>query len=234
VSRGWLSTCLVLLATATWPACSSERPGAEPARQAQTPVSVPGDAPADKAVGRPRVVVLGDSLTAGLGIAKDEAYPAVLQRRIDAAGYGYEVVNAGVSGDTSAGGMSRLDWSLAGNVQVLVVALGGNDGLRGLPVPEMKRNLGAIIDRAQRRQIKVLLAGMETLTNMGPQYQRAFHEAFPQVAEQYRVAFMPFLLDGVAGRTDLNQPDGIHPTAAGAAIIADRLWPFLEPLLSKP
>jgi acyl-CoA thioesterase-1 len=179
-------------------------------------------------------VALGDSLTAGLGISRDQAYPALLQRRIDAAGYRYEVVNAGVSGDTSAGGLSRLDWSLEGDVRVLIVALGGNDGLRGLPAVEMRRNLGAIIERAQQRRIRVLLAGMQTLTNMGPPYQRSFQEVFPALAVQYRVAFMPFLLEGVAGRADLNQPDGIHPNSEGARVIADHLWPFLEPLLATP
>jgi acyl-CoA thioesterase I len=179
-------------------------------------------------------VILGDSLTAGLGIAKDEAYPAVLQRKLDAAGYRYEVVNAGVSGDTTAGGLSRLDWSLDGEVRVLLVALGGNDGLRGLPVDAMTRNLAAIVERAQHRRIAVLLAGMETLTNMGPRYQREFHEAFPALARKYRVAFLPFLLTDVAGRPDLNQPDGIHPTAEGARVIADHVWPVLEPLLSRP
>jgi acyl-CoA thioesterase-1 len=183
---------------------------------------------------RPRVVALGDSITAGYGIAKEQAYPAILQRKIDDAGYRYEVINAGVSGDTSAGGLSRLEWSLDGDVRVLVVALGGNDGLRGLPVEQMKRNLGEIIERAQRRRIGVVLAGMETLTNMGPQYQRAFHDVFPALAARHRVAFMPFLLDGVAGRPELNQPDGIHPTAEGARLIADRLWPFLQPLLATP
>jgi acyl-CoA thioesterase-1 len=206
-----------------------ERAAARPGGSA---AAAPARAPA--ALSRPRVVVLGDSLTAGLGIGQDEAYPAVLQRRIDDAGYRYEVVNAGVSGDTSAGGLSRLDWSLDGDVRVLVVALGGNDGLRGLPVEEMKRNLGAIIERARQRRIQVLLAGMETLTNMGPQYRRAFHDAFPELARQYRVPFLPFLLEGVAGRQDLNQPDGIHPTADGARIVADHVWPLLEPLLTKP
>lgn len=182
----------------------------------------------------PRIVALGDSLTAGYGIGKDEAYPALLQRRLDAAGYRYEIVNAGVSGDTSAGGLNRLDWSLDGNVRVLIIALGANDGLRGLPVEQMKRNLSTIIEEAQRRDIKVLLTGMEALTNMGPQYRRAFHDAFPDLATRYHVELMPFLLEGVAGRAELNQPDGVHPTSAGAKVIADHMWPVLEPMLKKP
>ena len=136
-----------------------------------------------------------------------------------------------MSGDTSAGGLSRLDWSLDGNVRVLVVALGGNDGLRGLPVTEMTRNLGDIIRKAQARGIAVMLAGMDSPTNMGPDYQREFHDAFPALARQYRVAFLPFLLEGVAGRPDLNQHDGIHPTAEGVRVIADHVWQVLQPML---
>jgi acyl-CoA thioesterase I len=180
---------------------------------------------------RPRVVALGDSLTAGLGLPTTEAYPAVLQQRIDAAGYRFEVVNAGVSGDTSAGGLSRLDWSLDGDVRVLIVALGGNDALRGLPPDEVRQNLEEILRRARLRHVEVLLAGMESPTNMGPDYRRRFHEVFPQVARDYQAAFLPFLLDGVAGRPDLNQRDGIHPTADGARVVADHIWRVLEPML---
>jgi len=198
-------------------------PAAEP--RAADPPSAP------KPAARPRVVALGDSLTAGYGLDRSEAYPALLQQRIDTAGYGYEVVNAGVSGDTTAGGLSRLEWSLDGDVRVLVVALGGNDGLRGLPPDEMKRNLEEIVTRARSRGIAVLLVGMESPTNMGPDYQRRFRDVFPAVAREQRVAFLPFLLDGVAGRSELNQRDGIHPTAEGARRIADHLWPALEPIL---
>jgi acyl-CoA thioesterase-1 len=176
-------------------------------------------------------VVLGDSLTAGLGLAPAEAYPALLQQRIDAASYHFEVVNAGVSGDTSAGGLSRLDWSLDGDVRILIVALGGNDGLRGLPPEEMKRNLGEIIRRTQDRHIAVLLAGMETPTNMGSDYQRRFHDVFPALARDDKTAFLPFLLEDVAGRPELNQRDGIHPTAEGARIVADHVWRILEPMV---
>jgi acyl-CoA thioesterase-1 len=182
-------------------------------------------------VRRPRIVVLGDSLTAGLGLPRTEAYPSVLQQRIDENGYRFEVVNAGVSGDTSAGGLSRLDWSLDGDVRILIVALGGNDGLRGLPPEEMKRNLAEIIGRARERKVAVLLAGMESPTNMGPEYQRRFHAVFPDLAREHQAAFLPFLLEGVAGRPDLNQSDGIHPTAVGARMIADRIWRVLEPML---
>jgi acyl-CoA thioesterase-1 len=139
-------------------------------------------------------------------------------------------VNAGVSGDTSADGLGRLEWALDGEVRVLVVALGGNDGLRGLPPEQMRRNLAGIIQRARERGIAVMLAGMETPTNMGPEYQRRFHEVFPSLAREYRTPFLPFLLEGVAGNPDLNQHDGIHPTAEGARIVAGRVWEVLEPM----
>jgi acyl-CoA thioesterase-1 len=206
-----------------------ERAQTARAAPSSAPAGPVGSAPADRP-SRPRIVVLGDSLTVGLGLQATEAYPSLLQRRLDAGGYDFEVVNAGVSGDTSAGGLSRLEWSLDGDVRILIVALGGNDGLRGLPPDEMKRNLAEIMRRARARDIAVLLAGMESLTNMGPDYQRRFHDVFPALARERGVSFLPFLLEGVAGRADLNQNDGIHPTAEGARVIADRVWPVLEPM----
>jgi acyl-CoA thioesterase-1 len=224
------SWSLLLLASVAVLACSSEsgRSGDEGANEKRT-------APSASRVWatRPRIVVLGDSLTAGYGIGKDQAYPAALQSRLDAEGYRYEVVNAGVSGDTSAGGLGRLDWSLDGDIRILIVALGANDGLRGLPTADMRRNLETIIERAQQRQIQVLLAGMEALTNLGPQYRRSFHNVFPELARQFHTAFMPFLLEGVAGQPQLNQPDGVHPTAEGARAIADHMWPILQPMLKE-
>jgi acyl-CoA thioesterase-1 len=211
---------LMLVGACRQPDAAASRPGSRPAESPQ---------PA-KSIARPRVVVLGDSLTAGLGLAPSEAYPALLQQRVDSAGYPFEVVNAGVSGDTTAGGLSRLDWSLDGDVRILIVALGGNDGLRGLGPAEMKRNLETIVARARSRHVEVLLAGMESLTNMGPDYQRRFHDVFPDLAREPGVSFLPFLLEGVAGRADLNQSDGIHPTAEGARVIADHVWPVLEPM----
>ena len=148
---------------------------------------------------RPRVVCLGDSLTAGLGLPPEEAYPALLQQRVTAAGYPHEVANAGVSGDTSAGGLRRLDWSVDEDTRVLVVALGANDGLRGLPVPELQRNLGDIVRRAQGEGVSVLLAGMEAPPNFGQAYVREFRQAYADLARSTGVSFVPFLLDGVAG-----------------------------------
>ena len=190
-------------------------------------------APAPQVGTRPRLVVLGDSLTAGLGLAPEESYPTLLQQRLDAGGFNYEVVNAGVSGDTSAGGFSRLDWALDGDVRILIVALGGNDALRALPAGELKQNLSHIIERAQARHIQVVLAGMEAPRNFGRDYIVAFHQVYPTLAREYRIPLVPFLLEGVAADPALNQRDGIHPTAEGARIVADNVWTVLKPLVDQ-
>jgi acyl-CoA thioesterase-1 len=182
---------------------------------------------------KPRVVFLGDSLTAGLGLATDQSYPALIERRLKAAGLDFAVVNAGVSGDTSAGGLRRLDWSLEGDVRVLVLALGANDGLRGLPVADMKKNLAAILQRARQKNVAVILAGMEAPPNNGPDYTAAFRRVFADLADEYDVTFVPFLLQGVAGDASLNQGDGIHPNVRGAEIIAELVWKELEPMLRR-
>ena len=202
-----------------------------PASKDERPSTV---APVDGSpAARPRVVALGDSLTAGLGLLEQQAYPAALQRLIDADGYQFEVVNAGVSGDTSAGGLRRLDWALEGNARVLIVALGANDGLRGLSVAEMKKNLEEIISRAKERNVVVIFAGMEAPPNYGTEYTASFRQAFQDVAREQRVPFIPFLLAGVAGQSNLNQGDGIHPTAEGAAIMAETVWRVLRPVLDQ-
>lgn len=172
-------------------------------------------------------------MTAGLGLPLEQAFPSVLQERLNDQGYAFEVVNAGVSGDTTAGGLRRLEWALGGNVKVLIVALGGNDGLRGLPVSEMKHNLQTIIARAQDRQIKVLLVGIEAPPNFGERYTTEFRQVFQDLAREGNVKFVPFLLEGVAGIPALNQADGIHPTSEGARIMADTVWRGLEPLLGS-
>ena len=208
---------------------------ADPAAERLAPRPAEADragAPAP-AAGKPRIVALGDSLTAGLGLDPEQAYPVILQERIDAAGLDYEVVNAGVSGDTSAGGLRRLDWALDGDVRVLIVALGGNDALRGLPPDELRSNLTAIIERAQARGVSVVLAGMEAPPNFGRDYTVQFRDVYTGLAKEYGVALVPFLLDGVAGLADMNQRDGIHPTAAGARRVADNVWSVLEPIARK-
>jgi acyl-CoA thioesterase-1 len=179
---------------------------------------------------RPRLVILGDSLTAGLGLAPTEAYPRRLQEKLDASGIEMQVVNAGISGDTSAGGLSRVERALDGDVRLMLVALGGNDALRALPPAGLEENLSRIIERAQARGVTVVLAGMEAPPNFGRDYTVSFRQVFTKLAKQYDVILVPFLLDGVAGIERLNQPDGIHPTAEGARMIADHLWPIVEPL----
>ena len=181
---------------------------------------------------RPKIVVLGDSLTAGLGLQPSESYPARLQEKLDDAGDKWDVVNAGVSGDTSAAGLDRLDWAIdQPNVRILILELGANDGLRGLPPAEMEKNLGTIIERAHAKGVGVLLAGMEAPPNYGPDYTSAFHRVYPDLAQKYHVVLIPFLLDHVAGIRSLNQGDGIHPTAAGARIVADTVWRRLKPMV---
>jgi acyl-CoA thioesterase I len=182
---------------------------------------------------RPKIVALGDSLTAGLGLVESESYPGLLQAQIDAHGYEFEVINAGVSGDTSAGGLRRLDWVLKDDVKVLIVALGANDGLRGLSVPQMKNNLSQILERAQERGIAIILAGMEAPPNYGAEYAASFRKVYADLAQKYRVTFVPFLLAGVAGVSDLNQADGIHPTSEGTAIVAESIWRALHPVLDQ-
>jgi len=177
------------------------------------------------------IVALGDSLTAGLGVDADEAFPARLQVRLRREGYAYRVVNAGVSGDTTAGGLRRVDWVLRTNPEIVIVALGANDGLRGQSPQAVRANLEEIVARLQAAGARVLLAGMRLPPNYGAEFTKEFEALFPAVARRAKIAFMPFLLDGVATDPRLNQPDGIHPTAAGHQVIADHLWSYLRPML---
>ena len=221
-----LGVCLLAATAASCSPGDSQSTVPPPARsETAAPAAVP-------AAPRPRIVVLGDSLTAGLGLEPGQAYPALLQKRLDAAGLKYEVVNAGVSGDTSAGGLRRIDWALDGDVKILVVALGGNDALRGLPVEQLRENLTTIVERASARGIKVILAGMEAPPNFGPAYTASFRQTYRDVARQHGAVLIPFLLDGVAGLPELNQGDGIHPTAAGAEKVTETVWSALRPIVS--
>jgi acyl-CoA thioesterase I len=181
------------------------------------------------------VVFLGDSLTAGYGLAADEAYPALVERRIRERGMDFRVVNAGVSGDTSAGGASRIDWLLRQPVAVLVVALGANDGLRGLPLDQTEEFLDQILRRTRQAHpdADLVVAGMQMPPSLGPEYTAAFREIFPRVAARHDATLLPFLLDGVAAVPELNQADGIHPTAEGQRVIAETMWQTLEPILAR-
>ncbi len=183
---------------------------------------------------RPVILFLGTSLTAGLGLDPDSAYPARIQRKIDSAGMKFEVVNAGVSGETAAGLLRRLDWVLRRPASVIVVETGANDGLRGQTVASTKATIGRILDRIAKEQpsAKVLLVQMEAPTNLGERYTRDFHDMYPSVAREHGVTLLPFLLDSVAGIPSLNQADGIHPNDRGERIVADHVWKGLEPVLA--
>jgi len=181
------------------------------------------------------LLFFGDSLTAGYGLEDPpaEAFPAIVQKKITAAGLSWHVVNAGLSGETSAAGLRRVDWVLRQRVDVFVLELGGNDGLRGLPPSDTRANLQAIIDHVRRKQpgAKIVLAGIAAPPNMGADFTRSFASIFPELAQKNQLPFIPFLLDGVAGRPELNQPDGIHPNARGHALVADTVWAAVKPLL---
>jgi acyl-CoA thioesterase-1 len=195
-----------------------------------------GQAPArDAEAAQPLPVVLfvGTSLTAGYGLPSDEAYPALVQRRIDAEALGYRVVNAGVSGDTSAGGLRRIDWLLRLPIAVLALELGANDMLRGLDVEALRANLEAIVRRTRGAypDARFVIVGMRAAPNLGAAYGDAFEQVFPAVAREEGAALIPFLLEGVAGDAALNQADGIHPTAEGHERIAETVWRVLGPIL---
>ena len=182
---------------------------------------------------RKTVLFLGTSLTAGLGLEPDSAFPLQVQRKIDAAGLPYQSVNAGVSGETSAGLLRRLDWVLQRSAEVIVVETGANDGLRGQPVAGTKATIGQILDRIRhdRPSARVVLVQMEAPTNLGARYTTAFRAMFPALAREHGATLLPFLLDGVVGRPQLNQPDGIHPNYAGERIVTENVWRGLEPVL---
>ena len=177
---------------------------------------------------------LGDSLTAGLGLPESQAYPALVQARLRAEGLPWNVVNAGVSGDTTAGGLARMDWLYRRRIDVLVVALGANDGLRGLPLKETEANLRAILRRGRKEGSRLVLAGMQMPENLGPEYRRGFEALYPRLAKEEGAQLIPFLLAGVAMDPTLNQADGIHPNAEGARRVAATVWTALAPELKKP
>jgi acyl-CoA thioesterase-1 len=187
-------------------------------------------AAADTAAARKTILVLGDSLSAGYGVDPDQAWPALLQKKIDAAGLKFKVLNAGVSGDTTADGLQRVDWLLRSKADVLLLELGANDGLRGMPVAATRTNLQAIMDRFRQKYpaIKLVIAGMKMPPNMGFEYVDLFNKIYPELAAKNHAALVPFLLEGVAGKPDLNLPDGIHPTPEGHKIVAENVWAVLR------
>ena len=209
---------------------SPSQPAAEEAQPVESATVVVDDTAQTEKV----ILFFGNSLTAGYGLEPSEAFPALVQQKLDSLGYDYRTVNAGLSGETTASGLSRLDWVLERQaVDVFVLELGANDGLRGIEPTETQRNLVAIIDqvRAANPEVEIVLAGMLVPPNMGNAYTERFQEVFPAVAEARDVTLIPFLLEGVAGDPELNQADGIHPTAPGQKIVTENVWPALKPLL---
>ena len=180
------------------------------------------------------ILFFGDSITAGYGLDEEQAFPALIQQKIDSLGAEHKVVNAGLSGETTAGGARRVDWILRQEIDIFVLGLGGNDGLRGIDPANTKENIETIITKVKAKSpdIEIVLAGMEAPPNLGDQYTERFRQLFSDVAEQHELTFIPFLLEDVAGIRELNQPDGIHPTAEGQQIIADNIWEYLKPMLN--
>jgi acyl-CoA thioesterase-1 len=209
--------------------CSGPTPTASPERAEKRPIMTP-----DIASGRPKIIAFGDSLTAGFGLSEKESYPYLLQERLKSEGYDFEVVNAGVSGDTSLGGLERADWVLEqDNAKVVILELGANDLLRGTPVSKMRSNIDQIIRKAKAKSLKVLLCGMLAPPTMGAEYQREYTRTFPDLAAEHKVAFLPFLLENIALDRELNQADGIHPNAQGTRIMTDNIYKALRPLLAE-
>ena len=179
------------------------------------------------------VLAFGDSLTAGYGVKDEESYPSKLQEKISSAGFPHKVVNAGVSGDTTAGGVRRIRWLMKHEPEIVILALGANDGLRGLSIDEMRKNLEVMITICREHNAQILLAGMKALPNYGEDYMREFETVFPELAEKHDLIFLPFLLEGVAGEREYTQSDGLHPLASGYSIITDLVWQRLKPMLKK-
>jgi len=222
-----MRTTLSILVLFLLAACSPGDRASLPSQAAS-----PAPPPATPVSDDPLVVFLGDSLTAGYGLGGEQAYPALVEKRLKEQGVPVHVLNAGVSGDTTAGGLSRLDWLLSQKPEVVVVGLGGNDGLRGLPLEQADRNLREIVRRSKAAGARVLLLGMQIPPNYGPEYAQGFKDIYPRIAEEMDVPLVPFVLEGVGGDEALNQADGIHPTAEGQEKVADLVTPYVVEVLS--
>lgn len=216
-------------------ALTAQEPNAQ-SPTAQEPDTAPGASTDRQPDSLPVILFLGNSLTAGYGLSPEEAFPALIQEKLDSAGYRYRVVNAGISGETSAGGVRRVDWLFQNPVAVLVLELGANDALRGHDLRSTRANLQTIIDRARAHdpRIEIVLAGMQAPPNLGSRYTEEFRQLFVDLASENDAALIPFLLEGVGGISELNQADGIHPTAEGHRIMAENVWRVLEPVLHPP
>lgn len=181
------------------------------------------------------VLFLGDSITAGLGVGEDNAYPAIIRHKVDSLGWNVDVINAGLSGETSAGGLRRIDWLMRRRIDVMILELGANDGLRGIDPKSTKKNLQAIIDKVRSKNpgVKIILAGMQVPPNLGEQYTKEFKDIYPELAKSNDTLLIPFILKGVGGKPLLNQGDGIHPNITGHKIVAENVWEVLKPVLKK-
>lgn len=213
--------------------CNSDKKEANTDQSATTTQSSATATTEQTPTGKKVILFYGNSLTAGYGVEPSEAFPALVGEKIDSAGLNYTVVNSGLSGETTAGGKSRISWVMRQPVSVFVLELGGNDGLRGLPLAQTRQNLQAIIDtvRSKSPDAKIVLAGMQIPPNLGTDYTREFRDLFAEVADKNNAVLIPFLLENVGGIAKLNQPDGIHPTPAGHKIVANTVWGVLKPLL---
>ena len=224
-----ISIAVIIISTFLISAC-----GVSTAEQQANKTITRKTPPAQVVSGKPKIVAFGDSLTAGFGLLEKESYPYLLQEKLKADGYDYEVINAGVSGDTSVGGLERVDWVLGTeNVQILILELGANDLLRNMPPDKMKSNLENIIKKAKAKNVKVLLCGMLAPPSVGAKYQEAYNNAFPDLAEEYDLAYLPFILENVAMDKKLNQADGIHPNAEGEKIMTENVYKELKKMLDE-
>ena len=227
----YISAIFILLAGLLAGACGNNKK--KPASAENQPQASGDSAAAAPVTKEKNIIFFGNSLTAGYGLEPAEAFPALVQRKIDSLDLPYKVINAGLSGETTAGGKNRIDWILKQPVTIFVLELGGNDGLRGIPIPETRRNLQTIIDRVKEKNpdVKIVMAGMQVPPNMGRKYAVEFQQVFRELADRNNTALIPFLLEGVGGIQELNQPDGIHPTAEGHKIVAENVWAVLRSLL---
>ena len=225
----------ILLSVLLLAACEdSETTNAAVESSSDTVATTPGDTLSDNAVsGENTILVLGNSIAAGYGLSQGQAFPALLQHKVDSLGWGYNVINAGLSGETSAGGLRRINWLLRQPIDVLILELGGNDGLRGIKPEVTRKNLAAIIDTTRTRYpgARILLTGMQLPPNLGHEYTEQFRQIYPTLAKTKDISLVPFLLEGVGGIDSLNQDDGIHPTAEGQRIVAQNVWRELKPIL---
>jgi len=225
ISRNLIVSCLLLVSFFGILSCNNNSTDSGPKKQEEV-----ANKPVDTSSKKKTILFFGNSLTAGYGVDPSEAYPALIQEKIDSLNLNYKVVNAGVSGETTSSGNSRIDWILKQPVDIFILELGANDGLRGIPLPVTEKNLQSIIDKVKAKypEVKIILEGMQIPPNMGPDYTTEFKEIYPRLASKNKIELIPFLLKNVAGDPKLNQRDGIHPTAEGHKIVAENVWEVLK------